>query len=168
MDTVAKFAAEASLFREWAARGTDTGADAARNALVHITRLYLAALDLPPASSNELENDRDVDAKRVSPQERLAVRDAAGRIPLGYYSEVFNPLDPLPTEDPVVGAIYDDIEDIYSDVVYGLRSYEAGHQALAVWEWVFHFQIHWGKHATGAIRALHCWLAENAPEHLST
>ena len=49
MDAVERFAAEAVAFREWAARGVDAGAEAARAALARITRLYLAGLDLPPA-----------------------------------------------------------------------------------------------------------------------
>jgi hypothetical protein len=76
------------------------------------------------------------------------------------YGEVFNPLI-VPPEEPVLGSLSDDITDIYRDVVTGLREYEAGRRTQALWEWGFGFQAHWGEHATGAIRALHCWLASN-------
>jgi hypothetical protein len=39
-----------------------------------------------------------------------------------------------------------------------------GRRAQAVWEWGFGLRHHWGEHATGAIRALHCRLAANAFE----
>lgn len=166
MDAVERFAAEAVEFRDWARAGTDSGSAAARNALIRIGRLYLAALDLPPAWSDELEGASDADAASVSRDELQAVRKAAARIPLGFYSEIFNPL-PVPPEEPVVGDLADDIEDIYSDVVRGLQLFEQGERAQAVWEWGFCLRIHWGEHATSAIRALHCWLAENDFDGLS-
>ena len=49
----------------------------------------------------------------------------------------------------------------------GLRWFEAGHPAEAVWVWGFHLVHHWGEHATSAIRALHCWLAAEHPELLA-
>src|SRR5262245_3334354 len=39
-----------------------------------------------------------------------------------------------------------------------LNKYRAGRRAQALWEWGFGFEHHWGRHAAGAIRALHCWL----------
>lgn len=91
---------------------------------------------------------------------------AACGLPLDFYHEVFDPL-PFPPEDPVVGSLSDDLADIYRDVVTGLRAYEAGRRAQAVWEWGFNLRAHWGEHATSAIRALHCWLAEHAPDRLA-
>ncbi len=164
MDTVEQFAAVAIAFREWATRGTDTGEYAGRNALLHITRLYLAALELPPAWSEELADQPD--AKRLDDAELRALF-VAGRLPFDYYAEVFNPLV-MPPEDPVSGSLADDIADIYRDVIMGLREYEAGRRAQAVWEWGFRLQSHWGEHATGAIRSLHCWLAANAFDRLAS
>ena len=82
------------------------------------------------------------------------------------YGEVFDPLT-IPSEEPVIGSIADDIIDIYRDVVTGLRAYRLGDLANARWEWAFNFAHHWGEHATGAIRALHAWLAANAPDDLA-
>ncbi|MFL5328956.1 MAG: DUF5063 domain-containing protein [Gemmataceae bacterium] len=166
MDAVERFAAEADAFREWAARGTDTGEYAARNALLRIIRLYLAALELPPSWSEELAHQPD--APRVGDAEWRAVYAEAGRLPLDHYAEVFDPLAVPPEEPPVIGSLADDIADIYRDVVTGLREYEAGQRAQAVWEWGFGLQHHWGEHATGAIRALHCWLAANAFDRLAS
>ena len=82
------------------------------------------------------------------------------------YGEVLDPL-PVPPEEPVIGSIADDVIDIYRDVVTGLRAYQAGNKTGALWEWGGGFRHHWGEHATGAIRAIHAWLASNEFEHLS-
>ena len=56
----------------------------------------------------------------------------------------------------------------HRDVVGGLRLFREGHRSEAVWAWSFGFQTHWGEHATGAIRALHAWLAAEAPAGLGS
>lgn len=165
MNAVERFAVEAVAFREWAAGGTDSGEIAARNALLCITRLYLAALELPPAWSEELADQPD--AERVSDAEWRAVFSAAGRLPLDFYGEVFDLLI-VPPEEPSIGSLSDDIAGIYRDVVSGLVGFESGRRAVALREWGFHFRHHWGVHATGAIRALHAWLADNAFDRLAS
>jgi hypothetical protein len=46
--------------------------------------------------------------------------------------------------------------DVYLDVGRGLKLWEQDpNKAAAVWEWRFHFDIHWGDHAIDALRALH-------------
>jgi hypothetical protein len=162
-DAVEQFAEEASQFEQWALHGTACGEAAAREALVRITQLYLMALDLPPAWNEELADQPAADP--IGMAESRAVFAACTRFPLQDYGEVFNPL-PVPPDDPVVGNLADDITDIYLDVVTGLRAYQAGRRIRAIWEWGFGLQHHWGEHATGAIRALHCWLAANAIDAL--
>ncbi len=155
MDAVDRFAAEAALFQEWALRGTDRGHAAAREALIRTTRLYVAALTLPPPWSEALEDQPD--AVSVGNEEWRAVFDACARLPMDMYGAVFDPLT-VPPEDPVIGSLSDDMADIYRDVVTGLQEYRAGRREQAVWEWSWGFQHHWGGDATNAIRALHCWL----------
>ena len=164
MDAVDRFAAETAAFREWALNGNDQEEWAARGALVCLTRLYLAALELPPAWNEELADQPD--AVRVGDEECRTVAAACRRLPFDLYGEVFDSL-PVPPEEPVVGSLTDDITDIYRDVITGLREYESGRRAQAVWEWGFGLRHHWGEHATGAIRALHCWLAGNAFDRLA-
>jgi hypothetical protein len=170
VDAVVRFATEAVAFRDWAARGTDAGEVAARNALLHITRLYLAALELPPAWSEELSDQPD--AERIGNAEWGEVFGAARRLPLDYYAAACDPLyDPVvgPHADSAgIGSLSDDIADIYRDVVSGLRAFETGRRAAAVWEWGFGFRHHWGEHATGAIQALHAWMAANAFDRLAS
>lgn len=75
------------------------------------------------------------------------------------YWEVF---DPYEESAPVVGSLSDDLLDIYGDVQRGLALWEQGEvtkrsepRIAAIWEWRFHFEIHWGDHAVDALRALH-------------
>ncbi len=63
-----------------------------------------------------------------------AVMRNCARLPFDHYAEVFDPLV-IPPQEPGLANISDDI----------IRS-------------------HWGRHATGAVRALHCWLMANARE----
>ena len=164
MDAVARFAEEADAFREWAARGTDAGADAARTGLLHLTRLYFAGLELPPFSWADVVNETD--AEWIGDAEWRQVFVAAGRLPLDYYGVVFDP-SVVPPEEPVVGSLSVDIADIYGDIVRGLNEFQAGRRAVAHYEWGYNFRLHWGEHATGAIRVLHNWLAANPPDRLA-
>jgi hypothetical protein len=158
LDSLDRFAAAAASYRVWARAGADTGAAAARNALLHLVRLYAAALELPPEWSDADEGEPD--ASEVDQAEWQSVFNAASRIPLRYYGSVFDS-SVVPPEEPVVGCLADDLADIYRDVVSGLLAYEQGFRAAARWEWGYCFRTHWGDHATAAIRALHAWLAAN-------
>ena len=69
-----------------------------------------------------------------------------------HYWEVF---DPYELTEPVCGSLSDDLLDVYYDVQRGLALWDGGHAREAIWEWRFHFEIHWGDHAIDALRALH-------------
>ncbi len=159
-DGVLAFVETARHYCEWARASEPTGPEAVAQALRQITSLYLAGLSLPGTWSPDL--DVKANAGLVSDDERLAVVAAAARLPLANYSEVFDPV-PVPPDESVIGDLGDDIADIYCDVATGLRLYDAGRQAEAIWEWSFGLQNHWGAHATSAIRALHWYLVEKRP-----
>jgi hypothetical protein len=164
VDAVQAFAEEAVSFEQWARLGTSSGAVGARQCLVRLVQLYGAALALPSEWSDGL--DASV-AERVADQDTKAVASYfSARLPLDNYGEVFDPLG-VPVEEPVIGSLVDDCCDIYRDVVTGLRLYTAGRHEEAVWQWAFNFRSHWGEHATGAIRALHAWLAADGPDAFS-
>lgn len=165
MDPVARFADAAAAFARWLLAGEDQEADAARGGLIRLLELYRAGIELPPGSSSAMDDRPSVE--RVGDEEWRKAYDATRRLPIDYYSEVFDPTE-VPAEDrPVIGSVADDLADIYRDVVTGLRAYEKGDRVGAIWEWSFHLQVHWGAHATGAIRALHWWLRNNAADRLS-
>ena len=102
----------------------------------------------------------------VSDDEWKAVFEySLAQLPLRHYGEVYDPLL-MPPEEPVVGDVADDIADIYRDVATGLRLFDAGDEAEALWEWGFLFRIHWGEHASSAIRVLHAYLAQEDADGL--
>ena len=70
-----------------------------------------------------------------------------------FYREVFDPYAE-PTDGEVTGDIIDDLNDIYRDLRRGLAYWRDGQTGNALREWRFDFQIHWGKHATSALRAV--------------
>src|SRR5262245_59882584 len=128
MDAVDRFATDAAQFGQWALHGTDEGECAARQALSLLTRLYSAGLELRQAWTEE---QAELPAEPVDDDEWRAVLDATGRLPLGYYSQVFDPL-PFPPNEPSMRTLGDDIADIYRDVVRGLREYQAGRRGEAI------------------------------------
>jgi Domain of unknown function (DUF5063) len=117
----------------------------------HVARLYAAALELPDV---ELE---DYPAPPNVPQEvRHAMFKSFSALPFNYYRDVFDP-SIEGTEEPVTGDLADDLTDIYYDLHDGFALLRSGNEPAAVWNWRFSFGIHWGRHATSALRALNCY-----------
>lgn len=159
-----RFSREARRFVDWADGSASKDKMLAPVGLRRIVALYAAALDLPQPWSEGVTAEH---TPGPGLSERLnAVRARAAAIPLQHYSEIFSPL--LPPEQPVVGDLGDDLVDIFRDVAAGLALYEAGSVEDAIWHWGFNFQVHWGEHASSAIRALHCYLSQEDPSGLSS
>jgi len=148
---VAMFVAQARQFCELVEKASeyarDTRIAAARQRLLE---LYEAGSNLP----------------QVQPPEGIEAGPSPER-PNGWpgfedvdlYWEVF---DPYEQSAPVVGSLSDDFLDIYGDVRRGLALWDGGigtksddFRLAAIWEWRFHFDVHWGDHASDALRALH-------------
>jgi hypothetical protein len=151
------FATEARIFCSWAT-GQDGSMVTAATALNRVSSLFVAALSLSPEWMDEL-SDRVVAEAKPPHRSIHLMNDRMADLPLQYYWEVFNPLE-TPPEEPVCGDLAEDIHDIYMDVGRGLVLFESGKVNEALWDWGYSFQIHWGEHATSAIRALHAFLRE--------
>lgn len=98
----------------------------------------------------------DIAGWRPTTEDRIVVAERLSHLPFQYYSEIFNPLE-IPTEEPVTADLADDLADIYFDIKEGLFLLAAGHPAAATWSWKDSFRTHWGRHASTALRALHCY-----------
>lgn len=159
-DAVERFLSVARRFEEWAAHGTDQGIEAAQNGLRLIAQLYATGLELPGFPE---EVDLGFEESLVPEAERLQVLKHSARLPLQYYSEIFNPLPVPPDEEPVTGNLADDIADIFRDIVEGIRLFDRGQESEAVWKWAFGIHSHWGEHATSAMRALY-WYVSNSED----
>jgi hypothetical protein len=159
-----RFQQEAQRFLEWADGSPCTPALSAADALRRILALYCCALQLPQPWSQSVSKHAPGEPMLA---ERLhCLRMRAASLPLQHYSEIFSPLVPAP-EAPVVGDLADDLVDIYRHIATGLHLYRAGRVDDAIWEWGFNFQTHWGEHASSAMRALHCYLAQEDPSGLA-
>lgn len=125
-----------------------------------LPQLYAGALQLPPTSLLYDDDGESSESYDDDPPGDAAPGAAAGLPHLAaflgeriHYREVFNPYADV-AEEEVTGNIIDDLDDIYSDVRRGLLHWRASQAGHALWRWRFHFEIHWGEHATSALRAL--------------
>ena len=161
-DELFNFAQAARAFQEWVGRLPHEGTNQTVPALSHLLNLSLLALPLLPLPKLHADDDHP---GHFPDYEWKSVYQAAAALPVGHYAEVFDPVV-IPAETPVVGDLADDLADIYREVITGLWLFESGKHLQAHWHWAFTFQVHWGKHATSAIRALYTVIASN-DEHLS-
>lgn len=106
--------------------------------------LYSAALSLPSVEPDDADASSSPDPPEGWP--------AFGEKDI--YWEVFDPYDHENTE-PVAGSLADDVLDVYRDIRRGLAMWDDSQKQDAIWEWRFHFDVHWGDHAIDALRALH-------------
>ena len=144
-----EFARLARAFCDWC-EAPALSAPADVWASLWLARLHAAALALPKVDA---ENENGLPPLPEAPAARakanLAVFNGF------YYREFFDP-NPSLEEEPCMGDVGDDLADIYKDVRAGLVLYESGEQNDALWHWSFLHQTHWGRHAVGALFALHC------------
>jgi Domain of unknown function (DUF5063) len=103
---------------------------------------------LPDNWEPEIGEDPDLDSVRQGLAERLALVDE--------YAEVF---DPYKDNESTPYRLSDDLVDVASDLVHGLRHYEKDRPLEALWWWQYSYFNHWGNHAGAALRALHAVVA---------
>jgi len=153
-----KFVAASTEFADWVMNANDVGMDSVENAIGHINVLQSLVLDYGFEKTEDINFDNI--SLQVSGEEWQEAMKQLARMPLQYYSEIFDPLT-VPADEPVVGDITDDIADIYRDTVSSLRLFESGDEKAAIDNWIFNYWIHWGEHATGALRTLYCYRREH-------
>ena len=105
--------------------------------------LYVDAMHLPYGDVDSVENGADKSIEDI--HLRIDIPD--------YFQELF---DPYNDQDIVGCSLTDDLFDIRYDLLGGIYEYEAGFHNNAVFCWRHSLDTHWGKHATDAMRALHC------------
>lgn len=145
-----------AAFCAWAEARDSTPRDAAHRAVDLLARLVAAASALDRIAGGDPPSDG---RPRQSDDYRVAYRRFGAVMPVGYYATI----DPLvvPSGEPTLGDVADDLADIYLELRDGLRAHRAGDTAEAVRRWCFGWRFHWGAHATGALGALRAWLASH-------
>src|SRR5215472_4020806 len=109
-----------------------------------------ASRDVIPSGNAEPDvgADPDLDALRTGLAGRLTDCDE--------YAELF---DPYSDTTPTAFRLSDDLAAVAADLIHGLRHYQAGRAAEALWWWQYSYVNHWGTHGGAALRALHAVVA---------
>jgi hypothetical protein len=140
---------------EAVARG-DAGPRTVPLLLLEVSQVILAGAQLgasadvilPGNWEPEVGEDPDLDSVRQGLSERLVAVDE--------YAEVF---DPYKDGEVTSYRLSDDLVDVASDLVHGLRHYQQERPLEALWWWQYSYFNHWGNHAGAALRALHAVIA---------
>jgi hypothetical protein len=103
---------------------------------------------LPGNWEPDVGDDPDLDALRGGLAERLADFDE--------YAELF---DPYQDTKATPFRLSDDLAAVAADLIHGLKHYQAGSAAEALWWWQYSYVNHWGTHGGAALRALHAVVA---------
>jgi hypothetical protein len=124
--------------------------------LLEVAQVMLAGAQLgasmdviPPGNAEpDVGADPDLDELRTGLAERLAACDE--------YAELF---DPYRDAKPTAFRLSDDLAAVAMDLIHGMRHYQAGRRAEALWWWQYSYVNHWGTHGGAALRALHAVVA---------
>jgi hypothetical protein len=120
-------------------------------ALRELAVVYAAGLALP-----DVEPQDAPDPPPMTSEKRQTISANLLSLPTQYYWEIFTPSN-LDDKEPVCGDLFDDFQDIYSDLAGGLWLYDHGHVEAAVFSWRLMLGAHWGRHAVSAMHALHSY-----------
>ncbi len=109
-----------------------------------------ASRDVIPVGNAEpyVGADPDLDVLRTGLAERLLSCDE--------YAELF---DPYEDTQATPFRLSDDLAAVAADLIHGLKHYQAGRAAEALWWWQYSYVNHWGTHGGAALRALHAVVA---------
>ncbi len=155
MTTVDDFAITARRYCDYAESSAVETSAYAEMQLVRtlLASLYFQALALPPVECDPVES-------LLTHEDYQQMFARFGRLPVGYYNTVFDPLQVDPV-DCTLGDLADDLADVWRDVKEGLLLFEAGRRDAAGASWEESFEIHWGYHAVKALGVIHSWMGQN-------
>lgn len=120
-----------------------------------LATLYAAGLSLPTLDNGPEEQQASIED--TSFEHTSEIERQTGQ-KLGKHNLYWEFYDPYDQSNPLTTTLSDDLSDIYGDIKRGLIAYQKGTArsvSAAVWEWKFHFIIHWSDHAVDALRAIH-------------
>ena len=148
-NAASSFASVANGFCTWC-EGSTLGPKPEQIAASWLSRLYTAALLLPSVEAENSDGQPDLPETEVT-----KARGNLACFNSWYYREYFDP-DPTLNDEPVMGNVGDDLLDTYKDIKTGCVLFKQGKPNEALWYWEFLYRVHWGRHAVGALFAVHC------------
>jgi hypothetical protein len=162
LDAIHQFARSAEAFCALLETQTElTDEQFVRQCAAALAVLYRDALALPEDEDQpDWDDECDKEVKTVSDQffsEPFynSMHERFERRKQNHHWLYFNPFE---GDSTVTFSVAQDLAEIYPDVRRGLELYRLGTDcayAVAIFEWQFHFIIHWGYHLTDALRVLH-------------
>ncbi|PRX99508.1 DUF5063 domain-containing protein [Allonocardiopsis opalescens] len=137
------------------ARGEHDG-EAIPLLLLQVSQILLAGAQLGASRDVILPGNWEPDVGEDPDLDDLRQGLAKVLAPVDTYGELF---DPYTDSQGTAYRLSDDIADVASDLIHGLRHYDAQRPHEALWWWQYSYFNHWGNHAGAAMRALHAVIA---------
>lgn len=134
--------------------------DEASSALLHLSQVYSAALQLMKIDVDKDEAEGDPEACRISVDQWKEVYDRLNYLPFTYYKEFDSPHES--DSEEVFTDLVEDLTDIYQDLAEGMNLYRSSQYEQALCHWQMTFEFHWGRHLLGAMKALHSYFMEDS------
>ena len=126
--------------------------------LLEVAQIMLAGAQLGASQDIILPGNWEPDVGADPDLDALRTGLAAGLQDFDEYAELF---DPYQDTQATRFRLSDDVAAVAADLIHGLKHYEAGRAAEALWWWQYSYVNHWGTHGGAALRALHSVVAHS-------
>ena len=126
--------------------------------LLEVAQIMLAGAQLGASRDIILPGNWEPDVGADPDLDALRTGLAAGLQDFDDYAELF---DPYQDTKATQFRLSDDLATVAADLIHGLKHYEAGRAAEALWWWQYSYVNHWGTHGGAALRALHSVVAHS-------
>jgi hypothetical protein len=120
--------------------------------LLEVSQVLLAGAQLGASQDVILPDNWEPEVGADPDLDELRGGLARGLRPCDEYAELF---DPYADTTATSFRLSDDVAAVAADLVHGLKHYQAGRPAEAMWWWQYSYFNHWGTHGGAALRALH-------------
>ena len=124
--------------------------------LLEVAQIMLAGAQLGASRDIILPGNWEPDVGADPDLDALRTGLAAGLQDFDEYAELF---DPYQDTQATQFRLSDDLAAVAADLIHGLKHYQAGRAAEALWWWQYSYVNHWGTHGGAALRALHAVVA---------
>ncbi len=145
-----EFSSLAQEYCDWVETPGNKGKEQLFYLQVLLSKIYCWGIQLPECEPTDL-----FETEGLPKHNHHEILQNFNGFPVQYYSMVFN-ADVVPSEEPVLGDVIDDLSDIYQDLKDGLWYLKNGSEVDAVFQWRISFGAHWVRHILGAMYALYC------------
>jgi hypothetical protein len=124
--------------------------------LLEVAQVMLAGAQLGASKDVILSGNSEPDVGADPDLDVLRTGLATRLLSVDEYAELF---DPYEDTQATQFRLSDDLAAVAADLIHGLKHYQAGRAAEALWWWQYSYVNHWGTHGGAALRALHAVVA---------